>query len=122
MIKSFGFARRAAEKLYDSKADVWAFVDDTTNESVFAEEKLKPERIHESVPCRVSQKSIGAADGGNISYETKLFISPDVTIPAGSRLEVTDPHGNVDKYVLSGDSFDSYITHQEITLKKDEKS
>lgn len=122
MMKAFGFARRAIEKMYDSKADIYVIEKDDDSESIFAEENTHAPLKHENKPCRVSQKPIGAAADGSIQYQVKLIISPDLHIPAGSRIEVTDIHGNVDKYVRSGDPFDSYTSHQEIDLMKDESA
>lgn len=123
MMQAFGFARRALEKMYDSKADIEVFKeDDSESTSVFAEESTKPSIKYYDQPCRVSQKPIGAATDGNVQYQVKLIISPDLNIPAGSRIKVTDSHGNVDQYVRSGDPFDSYSSHQEIDLMKDDRS
>lgn len=123
MMQAFGFARRALEKMYDSKADIEVFKeDDSENTSVFAEEITKPAITYFDQPCRVSQKPIGAAVDGKIQYQVKLFISPDLDIPAGSRIKVTDSHGNVDQYFRSGDPFDSYTSHQEIDLMKDDQA
>lgn len=121
MINAFAFARKATEKLYDSKADIFV-MEKIDGGSVFAEDKQRPKLIYALEPCRVSQKSIGASESGAVQYETKLIISPDLDIPAGSRVVVTDIHGNVDEYVYSGDPFDSYTSHQEITLSKVSKT
>ena len=114
----FDFARDAAESLYDSTADVWGFKDDGESNSVFAEDKLKPIKVYKEQPCRVSKKTIGATQGGEIQHETVLFISPDLDIAPGSRVTVTNHRGEVMGYVGTGSPF-KYATHQEITLLKD---
>lgn len=118
MAGAFSLARRAVEKMYDSKMDVIVF-EDQEPDAVVTENVPQPTPKYKNENCRVSQKTIGSTDDGAIAYETKLFCSPDLNIPAGSRIVVTDVHGNKDAYVRSGDPFDSYITHQEITLKKE---
>lgn len=114
---AFSVARRAVEKMYDSTMNVIVFDSDT--DAVVTENVPEAEPKYTNEKCRVSQKTIGSTDSGTIAYETKLFCSPELNIPAGSRVIVTDIHGNKDTYVRSGDPFDSYVTHQEITLKKE---
>ena len=115
----FGFARIGADMLYDSKANVYV-TEKSDEDTVFAEDALTFVKRYSEQPCRISQKTVGASNDGVVGYETKLFIAPELNIPAGSRIEVTDIHGNVDKYKNSSDSFDSYTSHQEITLAKDD--
>lgn len=117
MAGAFSLARRAVEKMYDATMDVIILENDT--DAVVTENVPAPEPKYSNKKCRVSQKTIGSTDAGMIAYETKLFCSPELNLPAGSRVIVTDIHGNKDTYVRSGDPFDSYITHQEITLKKE---
>lgn len=119
MKELFGFARIGADMLYDSKADIYV-AERVDEDSVFEEDALAFVERYSEQPCRASQKSVGASKDGVIGYETKLFIAPELDIPAGSRIVVTDIHGNVDKYKNSSDSFDSYTSHQEITLAKDD--
>ena len=69
-------------------------------------------------PCRLSYKSISSTDEGDaasVSQEIKLFLSPDVTIKSGSKIEVTQ-HGETKAYSKSGEAA-LYETHQEITLR-----
>lgn len=115
----FGFARDAAESLYDSTADIWGFKDDKKSNEIFAEDKLKPIKIYEKESCRVSKKTIGATQDGKIQHETVLFISPDLDIAPGSRMTVTNRAGEVTEYVGTGAPF-KYDTHQEITLLRDD--
>ena len=75
------------------------------------------------VPCRLSFKTISQADqtglGANVSQVVKLFISPEVYIPPGSTIEVTQ--NNVTrKYRHSGISA-VYTNHQEIILEAEQE-
>lgn len=56
----------------------------------------------------------------NISYDAKLFLSPEVEIKAGSRIEVSRL-GRIFKFQSTGEAF-IYETHQEIMLKRKDKA
>ena len=75
------------------------------------------------VPCRLSFKTISQAEqtelGANVSQVVKLFISPEVYIPPGSTIEVTQ--NNVTRrYRHSGISA-AYTNHQEIVLEAEQE-
>ena len=75
------------------------------------------------VPCRLSFKTISQAEqtglGANVSQVVKLFISPEVYIPPGSIIEVTQ--NNVTRtYRHSGISA-VYTNHQEIILEAEQE-
>lgn len=75
------------------------------------------------VPCRLSFKNISQAEqtelGANVSQVVKLFISPEVYIPPGSIIEVTQ--NNVTRtYRHSGISA-VYTNHQEIILEAEQE-
>lgn len=69
-------------------------------------------------PCRVSFNTNGPAAGTdsvtNADQQVVLFIRPDVVIPAGSRVRVTQNGRTVD-YYASGRAR-VYTRHQEIPL------
>ena len=73
----------------------------------------------EDEPCLLQYTGVGAATQGDavatVVQEIRLFISPDVEIPAGSKITV-----NSTSYTHSGASA-KYATHQEIVLKLWEK-
>lgn len=119
MASKFSFVRRAIEKERDHSMKVEVFVKDDTSDSVFDEEKLSIKERYTSEPCRLSKIRVGASDDGTINYETKLFCSPDLDIPAGSRITVKDVQGNEHKFVRSSDPIDFYASHQEMTIKKE---
>lgn len=76
--------------------------------------------IFDNQPCALSQASLASAvqtdTNNNIEYDSKLFISPDVVVPAGSRIFVTQEGMNY-QFTRSGKPF-IYATHQEIKMKE----
>lgn len=76
--------------------------------------------VHTNIPCRISQKALGAngqtESVNNIAYETKMFISPDVEIKQGDKCSVT--RVGVTREYTSGEPF-LYPTHQEISLQRE---
>jgi len=119
---SFNYARhrRSIERLYDDRVTIRRFVEieKPSGETALSKE---PVPIYEEQPCRISQKSL-AVNGqteaqNNISYETKLFISPDVEIRQGDQILVSR-QGVVRTYT-AGEPF-LYPTHQEISLQRKE--
>lgn len=74
-------------------------------------------------PCRISMRTQSGpakvkapyAEADLVPY---LYCSPLVDIATGSRVEVTDVHGHVTLYELSGLPLNHYVTHQEIQLRK----
>lgn len=71
-------------------------------------------------PCALSQTSLSSVSTTNtdntIDYDAKLFISPDVTIRAGSEIRVVQ-NGMDSNFQQVGKPF-RYSTHQEIMLKQ----
>lgn len=74
-------------------------------------------------PCRISMRTQSGpaavkepyAEADLVPY---LYCSPQIDIATGSRVEVTDVHGHVNLYELSGLPLNHYVTHQEIQLRK----
>lgn len=108
--------RNAFEKMYDSVCTV-----------VVHEEYEKPNgstgfrdvTTLEDEPCHLQYTGVSAATQGDavatVAQEIRLFLSPDVEIPAGSKITV-----NSVNYTHSG-VVAEYATHQEIVLKLWEK-
>lgn len=73
----------------------------------------------EDEPCRLSYVTVGAADNtdtvANIVQTIKLFIRPEIVIPAGSKIEVSQ-NGRLKKYIASGESA-VFSNHQEVVLE-----
>lgn len=108
--------RKAMETMYDSICTV-----------IIHEEYEKPNGstgFHDVVsledePCKLQYIGVSSAIQGeavaSVSQEIRLFISPDVEIPVGSKIIV-----NSVNYTHSGVAA-KYVTHQEIALKLWEK-
>lgn len=79
----------------------------------------KPVIVLENQPCRLSFEKLQAAiqsdSAATITQVTKLFVSPDISISAGSKITVTQDNMTTD-YTCSGVPA-IYATHQEIILE-----
>ena len=75
--------------------------------------------VLENQPCKLSfeklQTAIQSDSAATITQGTKLFVSPDISIKAGSKITVTQDNVTTD-YTCSGVPA-VYPTHQEITLE-----
>ena len=112
--------RRAIEKLYEDICTISRMVD---IEKPSGEKRKALQPAYEDKPCKLSQKAL-ASNGqteaaNNISYETKLFIAPELEIQQGDTIEVTR-RGRVMKFV-AGEPF-VYGSHQEISLQRKGKA
>ena len=71
--------------------------------------------IIDNQPCKLQFSTVDAAQQGDamatVSQVIRLFISPDVYVPAGSKITI-----NAVDYTHSG-AVAMYNTHQEIVLK-----
>lgn len=96
------------------------FTDDVTHITDFAETV-----ICENEPCKLSHESHpvtgeGVAPGRVLTV--KLFLSPALSIPAGSIIEVTTHTGRTEVFKSSGVPA-VYTNHQEINLEvQDDKA
>lgn len=81
--------------------------------------KIEPVVVLENQPCRLSFEALKAAvqseSAASVTQITKLFVSPDVLIKAGSKITVTQDGVTTD-YTCSGVPA-MYPTHQEIILE-----
>ncbi len=114
------FERRAIENTYTDTCTVTSFIKVTENGMT----KNKPAILYEGTPCALSQKTnryTKQTDTVNhIVYDAKLFIAPELDIPAGCEITVTR-YERVFKYVSTGEPF-VYATHQEIMLLRKDKA
>ena len=111
-------ARAAQEILYEGLATV------TGTETYIKPNGATGTRqatFYEDMPCRVSYGNVKNTNPGSQTYYAtdiaqviKLFCSPDVTIPAGSRITVTQ-NGLTAAFGFSQPPM-KYATHQEIIL------
>lgn len=115
MQRAMNAARRAIESMYTGTCVVieqQKVTDPVTKKTGFQEVTVLLNQ-----PCRLSFKSnpsTGEGETAETVQEIKLFISPDVTIKEGSKIEVTQ-NGVTTAYSRSGVPA-IYETHQEITL------
>lgn len=109
--------RRAIEKLYEGKCTVkvWEPYTDPITKITKHQEVTK----FEDEPCRLSYGSLPSAsntDGPTTVVQvTKLFIAPELNIPPGCKITVTQNGRSVD-FTRSGEPA-VYGSHQEITLE-----
>ena len=109
-------ARKAIESLYEGSCTVYTrekSTDPDTKETLFDE---VPTLI--DAPCRLSFTSLVSTDiidhAPRLGQAVKLFISPDASIPPGSKIAVTQ-NGITTMYSMSGEP-SRYVTHQEIPI------
>ena len=113
-------ARKAIESQYKGLCTIYEYIeieDPDTGETIVS---LEPVPVYKNIPCKLSKKTISAADGGEVAniikYEPVLFINPDIEVKAGSNIEITQ-HGVTREFKRSGEPF-VYNTHQEIVLQR----
>lgn len=117
----FEALKSITESLYDCKCSIIEYTH-TTDENTGIT-SLKDVMAYKDVPCRISFESFpisGQTENiNNITQKIKLFISPDIEIKPGSRIEI-NKNGEVKFYSMSGISA-KYISHQEIFLENYKK-
>lgn len=110
--------RTAIESTYEGLCTVSEMTDVKDPVTGKTRQQSVPVLIDE--PCALSQFSLPAATqtvaSDQVSYDVKLFISPDVLIKPGSRIAVVQ-NGMVFEGEQAGKPF-RYATHQEIKLKE----
>ncbi|HBH93774.1 MAG: hypothetical protein PUD90_09510 [Clostridia bacterium] len=109
-------ARKAFEKLYDGRCTI------TVREEYEKENGatgFRENAVIADEPCRLSFSSVSATSEGDAmattSQAVKLFIAPEIAVPEGSRIDVTQ-NGITTSYRQSGTPA-VYSSHQEITLE-----
>lgn len=114
MVIPWNMHRKAMEQLYEGTCDIFQYQD--VSEGHLS--KMELAQTEEAVPCRLS---FSASPAGNahdgytgVSQTIKLFLAPEVSVPAGSKVIVTQA-GTVTAYRSSGQPA-VYPSHQEIEL------
>lgn len=109
--------RSAIESLYKGLCTIRQYdsvVDPVTKRTYMAEVVS-----HTNLPCRLSYSSDSSAKQSdtvtNVAQVIKLFIAPEITIDAGSKIQVTQ-NGVTKSYVASGEPL-IYTNHQEVVLE-----
>lgn len=109
--------RKAVEATYDGTCRIYGMqtVKDPVTKVTRQEEVLE----HGGVPCHLSYSSTAPAVGSDTvttaAQGIKLFLAPELVVPPGSRIEVTQ-HGRTESYAQSGKAA-VYSSHQEIMLE-----
>ena len=112
--------RNAIESTYQDRCDIYKLKDKKIG-SVTEKVMYK---AYSQLKCALSQKSIKTANQTDqtniIRYDAKLFIMPEIDIPAGCEIWVYS-HGRKLRFISSGEAF-VYETHQEIMLLRNERA
>lgn len=105
------------EKLWIGRCTIYQY-QDVTDPDTFQTTQQEI-AVVEDEPCRLSynrEQSTNIQNGAAVvSQSITLFIRPDLTIPSGSVIEITQ-HGRTVKYKGSGQPA-YYTNHQEIVLE-----
>lgn len=110
----------AVEKLYFDKCDVYEY--NTIKNPLTHQTKNEEEKVLNQIPCKLVYKynidnvSIMENGASSLNQLTKLIISPDYNIKAGSKIIVTKQTGQTVIYKSSGQP-SYYSSHQEIALE-----
>jgi hypothetical protein len=111
--------RQAIESTYGDTCDIYA--SKNVNDTITKEVRYKK---HANVKCALSQKSVKPTQQtnttNNIKVEHKLFVAPEVDIPAGCEV-VVNAQGRTLWFKYTGESF-VYVTHQELVVQMIDKS
>lgn len=121
MVKAIQAAQKAARKAIE--ATYFGVLTVTEHKKVKNEETKLTDWddvvVLENQPCKLSfeklQTAIQSDSAATITQVTKLFVSPDIVIQAGSKITVTQDNVTTD-YTCSGVPA-IYPTHQEIILE-----
>lgn len=109
--------RKAIESLYDGSCNVVEYQEYIKSNKT---KGFKEVTVIENQPCRLSFSSSPVVSANenlasNLNQNVKLFISPDLTIKAGTKISVTQ-NGVTTDFKRSGEVA-LYDTHQEINLE-----
>lgn len=114
-------ARKEIEKMYEDTCSIFSYVPNKDDDTCITE--MTETVLHEAVPCRLSFMSSPSISGDmapEIRQSVKLFLSPEIEIPPGCRIDVTHC-GKTVRYNASGVPA-LHPTHQEIALSIYEKT
>lgn len=110
-------ARKAIESMYDGVCTISNY--QNIEDPITFVTELNEVEVIKDQPCRLSYSSIPSTTQTDtinaVSQSIKLFIAPEVNIPAGSKIVVTQ-NGRTTVYKQSGQPA-IYSTHQEINLE-----
>lgn len=120
----YEYATKEFEKHYDSKMTVQVYGASNDDDDPFSDGDWHDYLV--DVPCRIAQKGHTGIANENIFSAAEispyLYCNPKHSIPTGSKIFVTNRHGDTNEYERSGESFASYATHQEFMINKKVKA
>ncbi|NJI81873.1 hypothetical protein GSQ54_15705 [Clostridioides difficile] len=105
-------SRKAIELLYRDKCTIIEY--QPIKDPITKRSSNKEVVVLENQPCKLSYKNIVSATEGKVAkleQTIKLFISPNISVKAGSKLII-----NNKEYVRSGETA-IYPNHQEVILE-----
>lgn len=110
--------RAALEMTYDGHMTVTG----SRKETVNGETVVVPDAVlYEDRPCALSFSGTPDAaqgeDAGAIAYQAVLFCAPELAIPTGCRIAVTQ-YGKPYAFAYSGESV-AYPTHQQLSVQRE---
>ena len=111
--------RKALERLWKDRCSIFIreeVTDPVTHLTDFEEKPLLQDR-----PCKLSFETLTSTNGDEVATAqqvVKLFLSPDVKVPAGCKIVVTRPNDmeRTFTYARSGEP-GVFSNHQEIMLE-----
>ncbi len=114
-----GAARAALARLWTDRCTIFVRREVTDRQTHLTDFEEVP--LAEDVPCKLSFQTISAAGGdevASVQQVTKLFLSPDLEVPAGCKIIVTRPNETERTltYTRSGEAA-VFTNHQEIMLE-----
>ena len=115
MVEELKQAREAIQSMWTGICNIFDFKHSKNKYGTVVSEVKE---LYKNIPCRLSFKNISQTEQtesvAKTSQVVKLFIAPEVYVPPGSIVEVTQ-NGVTRKYKHSGISA-VYTNHQEIIL------
>lgn len=109
--------RNAIEQLYEDTCTVIEY--QSLKDPISKVTKKQEVTVLTDQPCKLSFSSTDTTESKNnvatVSQVVKLFVSPDVTIKAGSKLVVI--HDDVEHVYKSSSEPSTFFTHNEISLE-----
>ena len=120
--KTFSAARAALERFYSDTCTVYVQQEAESDDCLT---RFESKVLYADQPCRLSFSSSTTASGdivAAVSQSVKLFISPELVIPPGGRIDVLRP-GEIPRafHYKSSRPAAVYPTHQEIPLELAER-
>ena len=109
--------RKAIEATYDGTCRIYGMkpIRDPVTKVTRQEETL----VQDGIACHLSYSSTALAAGSDtvtgVAQTIKLFLAPELVVPPGCRIEVTQ-QGRTESYAQSGKAA-VYSSHQEILLE-----